>query len=110
MRNIKVGEFHQINKRSAKKMFAAGELFFICDSVMRPGPPWNPECGIGPDSIEEWKRRAAFYAPDGITPSDTLWEGSIDETAWSLFCANWASYNLPTKSSYPRYYKIVTQG
>ena len=40
------GGFVRISKRVAEKMYAAGEVIYMCPCQLRPGAPWSPEVAV----------------------------------------------------------------
>jgi hypothetical protein len=99
--------FTRISKREARKLFNENKSFVLCPVKLRPGSPWSSHCTIPTDTIKDYKVQAAWYAPDGITPSTELWEGTINNTAWTLLYDNWAFYNTSWETGYyAAYYRI----
>ena len=49
MNNYTFDNFTRINKTAARKLYEAGESFYMCPVKLRPGRPWHPEVLITPD-------------------------------------------------------------
>lgn len=101
-----MSSFRRITKREARRRFAKGLPFALCPCKMMPGGPWAIHSTVYPDDIAEYKEKATWYAPDGISPSDTLWEGTVDATAWDLLYNNWAFYNTSWETGYYAAYYV----
>ena len=90
--------FTRITKREAKKRFFADQAIFFCPCKMKPGFPWNQACLV---LGKEYLERAALYRD-----IPTLWEGTIEKTAWGLAYRNWSHYNTSWECGYyAHYYK-----
>lgn len=102
-RAMQIGSLKQIRKPAAFQRFKEGK------PIMIAGNNQNPIGSIGhyileSDSIEEWKQRADFYDPNGISPSEQLWKGDRDTTAWELMMNNFMFYLEPELGKYTVYY------
>lgn len=55
MNNYTFDNFTRINKTAARKLYEAGESFYMCPVKLRPGKPWHPEVLITPDPSDEYR-------------------------------------------------------
>ena len=76
----------RISKATAKKRFAKSEPILLCPCKFRPEGPFSMACLI---VGREYLERA-----EGYCGHPTLWEGTVEETAWGLMYRNWAHFNL----------------
>jgi hypothetical protein len=89
----------RISKSEAKRMFTTTDkAVYFCPCKMHPYRPWNQAV---PLFGKEYLERAAGYRDN-----PELWEGSVEETAWSLAYNNWAFYNTSHETGYYAHYYI----
>ena len=82
----------RITKSTARKMFAAGEVFLICPRKLRPGGPFNSASRI---HGKEWQEAGAGWrGPE--TPAET----------WVRMYNEWAYYNTSYEVGYYAHYYI----
>jgi hypothetical protein len=88
----------RITKREAKKRFAQDLPVILCPCKLRAGPPWHPQCEVRGG---EYLLRAESYRdhPD-------LWDGTLEETAWSLMYHNWKFHNTSCEMGYYAHYYV----
>jgi hypothetical protein len=107
MKTAKMKTYKRITKAQARKLFNEGKPLTLCPCKVLPGGEWPQQSNISEKGIAELKEKAAWYSPDGISPSTILWKGDINKTAWDLMYNEWAFYNTNSEQGQYAHYYII---
>ena len=85
----------RITKHQAKKLFVAGQAFYLCPRKLRPGYPFNPAYCVSADYLSRYRSDSGAYK--GV---------ASDQEAWDTLYTNWAHYNTSYEQGYYAAYYI----
>ena len=90
--------YTKVTKSQAKKLFNQGSPIYLCPNKMYPSGSFNMACLVfGKEYLE---------AAERYRTNPTLWEGTLEETAWGLMYRNWVYYNATYETGYYASYYI----
>ena len=73
---------YKINQKKAKKLWFAGRPIWLCPCNIKQPTPAHLV------TFSHWKESAEWAEGD-----ESLWKGSVEETAWHLMYEHWKVYN-----------------